>query len=314
MRSKIIWLIIITMFNISLFAIDENSGTTGFAFMKTAFGARSSAMGRAYTGLSDDLEGVYYNPAGLMQLKNLQFNATYVSYFDGVNCGNVAVFRQINQRINGAIFAQFLSATEDKTLMDEMGNYAGTNGTFGVFNLVAGVSLAYRFSSIIDLGINLKYISESIDGNGASAYAFDVAILHQTTNPRLKIGASIKNLGSQLDYYTDNEYDEGLPTSVNVGFKLQARDNLLLVGDLNKPLENEVRVKLGTEYLIHPRFALRAGYNTSASDWKTGGDYDSFAGISLGFGLQWEKSFINYAISSYGDLGFINQISLTYAF
>jgi hypothetical protein len=62
--------------------------------------------------------------------------------------------------------------------------------------------------------------------------------------------------------------------------------------------------------------ALRVGYKTNASDWKAGGDYDAFSGMSFGTGFNLDKYNlkIDYAIVSYGDLGFVNQVTMNYLF
>lgn len=314
MKSRFIILLIIVTFNVCAISTNEEAGTTGFAFLKTGFGARSAAMGQAYTGLSDDINAIFYNPAGLLQMKHPQLAATYVNYFEGINCGNIAYTKRINFKSQVAFFGQFLSATEDRTLVDQSGNYAGTDGTFGMSNILVGFSYAYHLMSVIDLGVNLKYLRENLDDNVGSAVALDIALMHQTTNPKLKIGAIIKNLGKQLEYYSDNKYEENLPSSIAVGFKLQAKDQLIVTGDLIKPFKNDISICLGSEYDIHNSLFLRAGYRLNASDWKTGGDWDATAGISMGLGFNWKKYCLDYAILSYGDLGFVNQISLKYDF
>ena len=60
--------------------------------------------------------------------------------------------------------------------------------------------------------------------------------------------------------------------------------------------------------------ALRGGYKSNAKDWRAGGDNETFAGISFGFGIFWQKYTVDYAIISYGDLGYVNQVSLKYSF
>ncbi len=36
------------------------------------------------------------------------------------------------------------------------------------------------------------------------------------------------------------------------------------------------------------------------------------SGISLGVGWVWKKIALDYAVASYGDLGFTNQVSIRY--
>src|SRR5690242_1669090 len=47
------------------------------AFAINGVGARQGGMGGAFIGLSDDIESVYYNPAGLGNLKTAGFTTMY---------------------------------------------------------------------------------------------------------------------------------------------------------------------------------------------------------------------------------------------
>jgi len=39
---------------------------------------------------------------------------------------------------------------------------------------------------------------------------------------------------------------------------------------------------------------------------------EALAGLSMGFGVHWRNYVIDYAASSYGDLGMVHQFSLRY--
>lgn len=55
---------IILLFVISSVAVfSQSAGKTGLSFLKYGFGARNIAMGDAGTALSNDLTGLFYNPA-----------------------------------------------------------------------------------------------------------------------------------------------------------------------------------------------------------------------------------------------------------
>jgi len=211
-------------------------------------------------------------------------------------------------------FSQFLTAREIRTLADAGGNYAGNAGEFGISNLIIGFSVSRYISDILNLGFNIKYIREALDDNIGSAIAFDVSIMHQTTNDDLIVGLTYSNLGTQLTYYTNSEFGEKLPQVITVGFNYHPQEKLYLLLDLNKPLDLDFSGRIGVEYKIHQQLCLRAGYKTNSSDWKNRGDWESFSGLSIGLGILLSSYKIDYAIFSYGDLGFSNQISLGYSF
>ncbi len=314
--KNILILIMMIMLSVLLVAENENAGTSGFTFLKVNYSARAAAMGNAYTGLSNDADAVFFNPAGLVQIESPQASLTYMSYLDGINCGSAVYAYPINNKTSLAVFAKGLSATEDRTIADEMGQYAGIDGTFGMSDFIFGIGAARFILDMLDIGINAKFIQESLDDNSASAVVFDAGIMHQSTNENLKIGIAIRNIGKQLTYYTDDEYEEIMPTTLTVGFNYHPKDKLYATVDIYKPLDNEIFGRIGLEYQVHPILALRAGYKTNASDWATGGDNDFLSGISFGTGFDLHKYNIrmDYAIVSYGDLGFVNQISVKYLF
>ena len=314
--KKNLTMIMIILLPVLLIAENENAGTSGFTFLKVNYSARAAAMGNAYTGLSNDADAVFFNPAGLVQIDSPQASVTYMSYLDGINCGSAVYAYPVNDKTSLAVFAKGLSATEDRTIADEMGQYVGTDGTFGMSDFIFGISAARFIIDMLDVGINVKFIQESLDDNSASAVVFDAGIMHQSTNENLKVGIAIRNIGKQLTYYTDDEYEEIMPTTLTVGFNYHPKEKLYAIVDIYKPLDNDIFGRFGLEYQVHPILTLRAGYKTNASDWATGGDNEIFSGISFGTGFDLNKYGLkmDYAIVSYGDLGFVNQISVKYLF
>jgi hypothetical protein len=73
-------------------------------------------------------------------------------------------------------------------------------------------------------------------------------------------------------------------------------------------------LKFGLEGQIHPMLIVRGGYNANSADWKTGGDWDWSSGFTFGAGFNWKNYNLDYGISSYGNLGFVNQLTLQYQF
>ena len=304
----------VMIFVTSIFAQNEDLGTTGFAFLNTKYSARASAMANAFTGISNDASAVFFNPGGLVQSKGKDLASTYISYFEGIQGGSVVYTMSRNEKRSVAFFGQFLAASEPRTIADNAGNYLGTDGEFGYSDIIVGITDSRVVTDLLNIGVSVKYILESIDGNNASAVVADIGVLNQTANENLKMGVTVKNVGKQITYFTDSKYVENLPITVAVGFGYHPDEKLFTDFEVNKPIKGDFTVKAGAEYKVHELVKLRAGYNADAKDWKTGGDSETFAGFSFGFGVQWTKYTVDYAINSYGDLGYVNQISLTLNF
>jgi len=312
--KKIISIILLTGLISLCYAIHEDAGTTGFTFSRLLFSPRASAMGSAYAGVSSDAEAVFFNPAGLYQINNTQVNAVYMNYLDGINCGALVYAKPLTDHSTYALYSRFLSTTETRTLSDAMGNYLGTDGTFGYSNIEAGGSYSYHVSNSLNLGGTGKLLYESIDGNSASAFALDLALYHITENEKLHIGIAMRNLGFQISSFTAEKYQENLPATVDLGFGFQIIPALLLAADFYKPFNNDYYTRFGLEIIPQENLRIRAGYKSDASDLKTGGSGEALAGLTGGFGVVWDCYEINYAFMAYGDLGFVNQLGINYKF
>lgn len=62
-------------------------GTTAYGFLKIDPSARSTGMGGAFVGLSDDESALYFNPAGLIQVETNRFFTTYNNYITDIQSG-----------------------------------------------------------------------------------------------------------------------------------------------------------------------------------------------------------------------------------
>ena len=312
----IIILLLVIFFVQPLFAIHGDAGTTAFNFLKVPIGPRGSAMSNAFHGLSNDELAPFWNPAGLPQVKNKKLGITYLNYFAGYNGGAASFLMPISDKATIAIFSQFIgvgnipkTGIENQQLIDL--------GTFGSYDILLGLSYGKIISDIINLGVNIKFISESIDKYSSQAVAADFCILHQTTNPRLKLGIVAKNFGQQLSKFDSEK--EKLPLSFAAGFAYSLNNGFLTL-DINKPMENDFYGTLGFETTVLSTIGgffgnnlkIRCGYRTNANDWHVGSNIDFLSGISAGFGFCWKKYNFDYAISSFGELGFIHQLSMGY--
>ncbi len=313
MKNAILTFVMILLFS-SLFSVHDDAGTNGFNFYKINFATRSSAMGNALTGAADDADAVFFNIAGISQIEKEVVSTAYCNYLMSDHGGTIVYVRPVKEKITAAIFSQFLTIGDiDKTTEDENGVYTGTHGTFGSSDILVGFGLGFKVSDAIRIGFSGKFLNETIDDKSASAIALDLGLLHQTTNENIKIGIAVKNLGKQLTYFTESEYDEGLPTTITAGVSIKAREFLLLNADINKPENSDIYLNIGLEGNYRNRLMLRAGYDSRASDWETGGD-GVLSGFSTGFGVNWKKYRFDYSFVSQGDLGVRNQIGIVYYF
>ncbi len=85
----------------SLISYANGPGTTTASFLKIGIGARAAAMGEAFTAVASDGTSLYWNPAGLTQLKTKQVSAAYNSWFEEIKQGCLSLTFPISRGTMG---------------------------------------------------------------------------------------------------------------------------------------------------------------------------------------------------------------------
>src|ERR1035437_432241 len=72
-------------------ALRADQGTTSASFLKLAVGPRAIGMGEAFAGVADDVNALYYNPAGLAYVPDKEFTLMHSVWFQDIFFDNAAV-------------------------------------------------------------------------------------------------------------------------------------------------------------------------------------------------------------------------------
>lgn len=282
------------------------AGTSSASFLRVGWGARPAAMGDAFTAAADDVDALYWNPAGLNYVKRLQQTFGHNSWIDGLNLEHAAfALRRSTVSVIGAGVG-FMNAGDI-----ERGNkYGYTEGYYSANDLALLFSYARRLKPKLALGANVKIISERIESASAMGFALDAGAIYDLS-PKVKLGFTLKNLGTGL---TLDKTACPLPMGLRAGAALQFSKNLLLTSDINFPLDDSLSLHFGTEYLYPTpvkgvRLALRAGLKTAAMSY-----LGATSALTLGFGAEAGAVGLDYALSPYGDLGMSHRLSLKIKF
>lgn len=297
------------MFLISTVSWGANSkvGTTAYSFLKIDPGARSTGMGGAFVGLSDDEAALFFNPAGLMQTQTKRFFTTYNNYITDIQSGFLGYVHPYSDKTTlGASLCYFNFGSLEKT------DAAGTSlGTFGAADLAFAVSMARQINNRFSLGATGKFIYEKIDDYSSDALALDLGLLYLLGDNRTQVGAVGQNLGVQLSGHTESHKDP-LPAAVKLGISHQMRElPLTVAADAAKPFDNDIFFNVGGELTALEPLYLRLGWSSFGDNYKTDSDKDSWAGFAAGFGVTWKVYRFDYAYSSYADLGGAHKISVS---
>jgi len=264
----------------------DGPGTTTASFLKIGVGARASAMGEAFTALADDGTSLYWNSAGLTQLKTKEISVTYNSWFEGINQGYLGyIFPSSKGTIGLGTNYVDMGKIEGR---DEEGN---PTGNFGASDVHLFVGYADKFKNI-SWGITAGWLQDKIKEDKESVFLANVGFLYPLSK-RLNLGIVAQNIGSKLG-------NDPLPLTFKVGATSKSK-TLNFALDVAKPQDNDVYYCLGAEWWVGRTLALRAGYKTNQ---------DIGSGLTAGLGFKAGKVQLDYAYVPYGDLGSTHRISL----
>jgi tetratricopeptide (TPR) repeat protein len=301
-------IIFLLSFNI-LFAAG-NPGTTGANFLKIGVGPKAIGMGEAFSAVADDASTLYWNPAGLFQLKHQEISFMHLSWFEGINYQFAGYVHPTEHRGNFGAGIYYLSS-DDITTYDNQGDKLPDKTR--IYDLALGLSYAQNIRKIkgLDAGVTVKLIQENLSGESA-CIAADLGVLYRfkTANSRdeLRTAFVIQNLGPEIKFTRDSH---PLPLNLKIGISYELlSESLVLALDNNFPLDNEPFLNVGLGYRIDDFITLRAGYKFAQNK----SEYDSDQGLRCGIGLGNEHIGIDYAFVPYGVLGDTHRLGLTYKF
>ncbi|MBI4778802.1 PorV/PorQ family protein [Candidatus Desantisbacteria bacterium] len=295
------------------------TATTSGAFLKLDTGARAAAMGGAGGALIGDPGCVYYNPAGLAGLGTFSLASSHVEWFQDIKQEHLGLSKRLKIGFEeeardlgvGACNLYFLHMNKIKgTYIIGESNYQPSE-EFTASGYLAMFTYACYFSPDALFGVNLKVIREEIEKEDAMAVAFDLGALYRTRIKNLTAGVSLQNMGSEMKFM---EKKAALPLTLrgSIGYAMLNKELLLLI-DINKPIDNELHIRAGIEYWLTPWLGLRAGYR---SDVDTGSGFGGGLGIKLKRQGE-EKTTIykfDYAFVPCGEVGDSHRASLAVEF
>lgn len=296
-----------------VFAGREDVGTSGAVFLKLSAGARPAAMGEAFAGVADDVNAIFFNPAGTATLEKSEFTAQYGSWFQDIGYNALGFARPVEGVGSLGLGIVNLSVNDiERRSIDSV----EPEGKFGAsdYAYILHYSRAVSDEKKIYAGVNAKIISQKLDDQTAGALAADIGALWRTPFRTLSAGLVVQNLGGSVKFV--NESDP-LPLNIKLGFGYKwvfGEKNLLNAAlDLNLPRDNDAMVGAGAEYVRKFKWdiscAARAGYKTVSQE-KLGG----LSGLTGGFGVRWKEFGLDFAWVPYGDLGDTYRYSLMVKF
>lgn len=263
-------------------------------------GARPQGMGGAFVAMVDDINAVYWNPAGLTQIRTFEAAFMHVSPF---SVGEASIdFSSFALPTNQTV-AFGISWIHQKAELEEGRGQTYKKSDMGENTFV--LSLARKFTPDMSLGLNIKRLKIDSDVGGGGGFGYDLGILYNTQNlifnNPFSFGVMFRNAFTDLK-------DESVPTTLRIGVATKVYNNQIsLAADMEKKKEvnkeeNSYQFHFGGEYALTRNILFRMGNDD--------GDLTYGVGFLL---YNWELDYAFYRIKEY-DLDYSHRISATLKF
>lgn len=278
-RIGIFITILISLMFLSTQKTQAQAGGSAVPFLLIAPDARASGMGEVGTAIADDINAIYWNPAGL----------GFLDYFEPAYGfdpnAELKPFRQVAlsfspwlPQFNADLYYSYLTAGQyfedlDGTLafnfiLMNLGEFTATDqngierGQFRSTEFTAGLSYGTIIAPDLAAGVQLRYIQSNLTPTNASttgdagvgvSVSFDLGLLWKPINlgfleDRFSLGFNLQNIGPRMTYIAQAD---PLPTQLRIGTAYRAYEDefndITFALDFGKLLVN--RDELGSDPL-----------------------------------------------------------------
>lgn len=294
------------------------------AFEDLSVGARAMGMGGAFTGISDDASGLFYNPAGIVQLKRPEIIGTASYLFPGSADSFYGYLGFVYPILKAGYFGASI-----------LGRGVNIKGRYG--DTTFGISYAQSFDTYTSWGITVKNCAQSDSYSALPPFfknrfpfgmSADLGLMYRIPkNENLGIGLGILDLGAGIwnfrfgtSYKFDRLFKIFQDSTGSADFIIRGDGEFKLdlggegwfvpTPQLQKFLNgNLLGVRMGMKFGTAGDFSLTLGAglksnNIEKTDWKidcavvpvyhtsagfTGGSYWISYSMLFGDARKWEK-------------------------
>lgn len=306
----------------------SNAGRNGAKFLSIGVGARETALGNAVTAIDGDAASAFWNPAGTALPSGQRFSVTldHSQWFADLRHTSAAFGYNLGHNGTVTVGIQTFGATGIEA--NRQNGYAdpdlvalvtdnNTSDTYDYLDLAASATYARSFGDRLSLGATAKVVNEAIDGESASAVAFDFGSLYNVGPMNWQLAARLSNLGTPIQFYNQAN---PLPLTFSIGSSFypvnteQAR--VMLSADALKLQDGNQRVNGGVEVSVYDLLFLRAGYKFGFAN---GAKNDSTSlrpavrysaeNFSVGGGLQYRVAGYDLALDyAYTSMEYVDNV------
>jgi hypothetical protein len=310
-------------------------------FMSLGTGARPLGMGGAFAGVADNGDAIYWNPAGLAQIRRTEVNLMHAFlYKDLATYDNITFTQPLpNQVTIGLNWTRLtiddIPYFDEKylvgTTLDQRAAYPGlqlpgvTDSYFKstddlyqfafAKNFHKDINLGWFFFAIpcdVNIGGDIKYIKRNTGDYLGTGTGFDFSVLTTTEIApvvdidwlgKLNVGISFKDLGgTTITWNTESDHTDDVLQSTKLGFAF-----LQPIPDWHSTLvlamDNDVEYGSTQHYGMEWRYLDRSALRL--------GYYDE--NFTAGVGFSFYSFTADYAFST-NELGYTNRLGIRFTY
>lgn len=298
----------------------QRAGTSSLQFLKIGVGGRATGMGETFVSVANDLSALYWNPAGLMQFKEIGVHFSHNiwlvdlqhEFFGGV-------YRLGNNNAFGLSVSALHTPNMKRTTEFQP---EGTGDYFKYGDLAIGLTYARRLTDQFSFGVTFRYVEETLAELKMRGFLFDLGTYYWTGLGNSRFAVVISNFGPQVKPSgsvnlvggrTLSEFQSfPPPTAFRIGFALdpvETKTSKLTTSiQLNHPNDNSENLNIGAEYSYKDFLFLRGGYKFNVDSENYSG------GIGVKVPIKFTTTTFDYSIANFKDLGYTHRISVNLLF
>ncbi|MGV8992847.1 MAG: type IX secretion system protein PorQ [Flavobacterium sp.] len=297
-----------------------------YEFLNLVTSPRQAALGgKTITIYDNDVNQAHYNPATINADMDNHLALNYGSYFGEVSYGTASYAYTYDRRLQ--TFQAGVNYVNYGTFDGRDENGVST-AEFTGSEIALSFGYAYNVPSTdLYLGASAKLISSSLESYNSLGGAVDLGLLYIDEDNEINYGLVIRNIGTQFSTYSGTQ--ETLPLEIMAGISQQLENvpirwhlTLENLQQWNIAFSNPARAEgtidggaveekvsffnnalrhviVGAELFPTKGFNIQVGYNFRRSEELKLLEQRNFSGISVGFGLKFNKVKFNYSYSRY---------------
>ena len=311
---------------ISTISFGQVGGKSVYQFLDLITSPRQAALGGKLITIYDaDVNQALFNPATINDKMHNHLSLNYGSLFGEITYGTAAYAYTYDRHVQ--TFHAGVNYVNYGTFEGYDENGLATSSFTGS---EIALSLGYAYNiprTDIYLGANAKLISSTLENYNSLGAAVDLGAIYVDEYNEINIALAVRNVGTQFTTYAGAR--EKLPLEIiagisqklehvplrwhvtlenlqqwDVSFSNPARAEGNIdggstpekVGFFNNALRHLI---VGAELFPEKAFNIRMGYNFRRGEELSIEEQRNFSGISLGFGLRFNKIKFDYSYSRY---------------